>query len=696
MNLSSEKHTFHTFGDKTSKNSTLYTFNEEFHKKKSKYSLNKNKNKNIIPIKDSFASQKLNGYKKSNTDSRFAEYGGHQVKSPLTESLRKKPAIKDSFSRNKTSSHSRPYKTAKNKPIYEHIKQGASSSGSRQGSRRQKDRRLGESMFSFDSGQMVQPSKRSYSMSTQKMQRKYKPASGPNQSKKGRSDYQQYNPGMEYMDSSSQPSTLVQSNYWGKRVNKVPLIGHRSKSLNKKEKYQNRLAKTSTAQTPSTQNIPKRDSFRNRQQPGYTANVAMMNGAKAKYRNPQMEAMLGLNSSGSLNEKFSKNSVGSQPFSMGNLKLSGFSSPKNKRMHNNLSKKHPLAGSQQMVQTNFSKKKKAQEEESKLQMKGSMPNYSVQMKFVNVAGIESGKKKVCQDSVLINKFEINSETFYVFAVFDGHGNHGHWVSQYVKKNIISVIKHFIREAFKERGLKIKSVLQKTCYYLNLKIQKISDKFTKKWGSHTDPTTPRIEGGMDNFDADLSGSTCSLVMLHQNKIYSLSLGDSKAVLGTLHPGESSFRLMPYVISTEHKASSKSEQIRIRNAGGLLFPLKNKNGEEVGPIRIWDSGRKYPGLMVSRSFGDLVGKKCGVSGEPDIFEYNLTRSHRCLIVASDGFWDMHSDFEALSNLYSKQKGQMNDIQKMLVQTTKRTLQRWEQNFGNVHRDDVSIILVYFDHQ
>lgn len=647
----------------------------------------------MIPIKDSFVSQKMNGYKKSHTGSRFAEYGNQQTQNSQAESFRKNAFPRQSHSRQKHSSHSQQFNMSKKDQRRKREKQ---VSDSRQSSRRQKTSNLRESLFSFDSGQMAQPSKRSHSMRAQNFQSKYGKPAHQNEMKKSGSKQQKYNPGMEYMDGSGQPSALVQSNYWGKKVNKVPLIGHRSKSLNNKEKYQNTLAKAANAQGPSSRKVQTRNSFGRKNQLKYSSK--MSGGGKEHARNQKMEAMLGLNSSGSLNEKFSKHSVGSQPFSMGNLKVSGFASPKNNLVQNHFTKQNNLVGSHVQVKTNFSKKNMGN---SKHQMRGSQVtenkiDYSVQMKFVNVPGMEHGKEKVCQDSVLINKFKFNQEVYYVFAVFDGHGRHGEHVSQFAKKNIISVIKHFLKEEFSQGKVQMKRVLHKSCYYLNKKIEKISQKFTKKWGAQADLLTSQVEGSVDAFDASLSGTTCSLVLLHRNKVYSISLGDSKAVLGILHPGESSFRLMPYVISTEHKTSSTSEQTRIRNMGGLLFPLKDKNGEEVGPIRIWNSSRKYPGLMVSRSFGDLVGKTCGVSGDPDIIDMNLTRSHRCLIVASDGFWDMHSNLEALSNLYSKERGQMVDIQKMLVQITKRTLNRWKQNFGNVHRDDISIILVYFDHQ
>ena len=231
----------------------------------------------------------------------------------------------------------------------------------------------------------------------------------------------------------------------------------------------------------------------------------------------------------------------------------------------------------------------------------------------------------------------------------------------------------------------------------MKIKSISTKFIKKHGQHSDilNLSNLSVANNTNFDATLSGSTCSLVLLYRDKIYSLSLGDSKGILGMLHPTDNSYQLMPYMISTEHKASSKSEQKRILASKGFLHPLQDKQGKDIGPIRIWDSSHKYPGLMVSRSFGDLVGKKCGVSGEPDIIEIEMKMKHKCLILASDGFWDVHSNLEALKGVYSQNERKMVNIGQVLVDMTKRTLSLWKTNFGGMHRDDVSIVLVYFNH-
>ena len=503
-------------------------------------------------------------------------------------------------------------------------------------------------------------------------------------------NYKKMNKRGEYSNEMEHGNALAKSNYSVKKPNVVQLIGNRSKSLN--SKYQNKLHKMSL----KDQNLKNQPDFNKFGKSNNQMNAYNSQTRNLKNKLPYLSGPGVLNSSGSLNEKFSKHSTGSQPFSMGRFKMSGFLSPKNDSVRGKpINNGNFGIGANKNIKMNFAKKKtNTKYYLNKPNINNS--NISVQMKFVNVNGLENGKEKVGQDSVLINKFKIQNDIFYVFGVFDGHGKHGHYVSQYAKKNMIPAIKYFLKKQFEAGQIKVKEVLRNACHYLNMKISKISNSFTKKWGAHVDIANSGLEGSISSFDATLSGTTCSLVLLHKNRIYSLSLGDSKAVLGMLHPGDSSFRLMPYVISTEHKASSKSEQTRIQASGGFLHPIRNRNGEEVGPIRIWDAGNKYPGLMVSRSFGDLVGKKCGVSGEPDIIDVNLTSSHRCLVVASDGFWDMHSNLEALTGFYSKSNKRMREIEKVLVDITKRTLERWDKNFGGIHRDDISIVLVYFNHE
>jgi serine/threonine protein phosphatase PrpC len=46
----------------------------------------------------------------------------------------------------------------------------------------------------------------------------------------------------------------------------------------------------------------------------------------------------------------------------------------------------------------------------------------------------------------------------------------------------------------------------------------------------------------------------------------------------------------------------------------------------------------GLAMSRSLGDAVAHKCGVSAEPEIFEHALDPSDEFLVIATDGVFDV----------------------------------------------------------
>lgn len=85
---------------------------------------------------------------------------------------------------------------------------------------------------------------------------------------------------------------------------------------------------------------------------------------------------------------------------------------------------------------------------------------------------------------------------------------------------------------------------------------------------------------------------------------------------------------------------------------------------GPMRIFKSSMPYPGLAMSRSFGDSVGKKLGVICTPHIQRVKLTGDSRFVVVACDGVWDAltneqvgryimkhHADAEVSQKLTSK---------------------------------------------
>lgn len=46
---------------------------------------------------------------------------------------------------------------------------------------------------------------------------------------------------------------------------------------------------------------------------------------------------------------------------------------------------------------------------------------------------------------------------------------------------------------------------------------------------------------------------------------------------------------------------------------------------------------PGLAMTRSFGDLIAASVGVIARPEIWERELTKDDKFMIIASDGVWE-----------------------------------------------------------
>ena len=63
-----------------------------------------------------------------------------------------------------------------------------------------------------------------------------------------------------------------------------------------------------------------------------------------------------------------------------------------------------------------------------------------------------------------------------------------------------------------------------------------------------------------------------------------------------------------------------------------------------------GSLLPGLAMSRSFGDKIGKDIGIISEPLINEYILNKDVKYIIMGSDGIWEFLSN-EQVMNIGNK---------------------------------------------
>jgi len=203
-----------------------------------------------------------------------------------------------------------------------------------------------------------------------------------------------------------------------------------------------------------------------------------------------------------------------------------------------------------------------------------------------------------------------------FGVFDGHGPHGHVVSQFVSNRLPAL--YLEEEDLNESDQQ--SVLEcMTSAFVNTNRELVAD--------------PEIK------DAQ-SGSTGFACLVIGRTLYSCNVGDSRGVLAQ-QCGEQ-FYALP--LSFDHKPDRPDEKRRIVAAGGRVHPRKGLAGD-IGPPRVWLGDYDAPGLAVSRSFGDTVASSVGVIAEPEIWVRRVRDYDSFIVLASDGVWEFLSAQDAV---------------------------------------------------
>lgn len=206
---------------------------------------------------------------------------------------------------------------------------------------------------------------------------------------------------------------------------------------------------------------------------------------------------------------------------------------------------------------------------------------------------------------------------HLFGVYDGHG--GSQVANYCKERLhIALAEEIdktkqnfndIEYSWKERWMKI---------FLDC-FRKLDDEV----------------GGSPEIDGDITsnplvvppiapnsvGSTAVVAIVCSTHIIVANCGDSRAVL--CH-GKAA---MP--LSTDHKPRREDECERIEALGGKVI---NWNGYRVSGV-----------LAVSRSIGDRYLSPYIIS-DPEITIHPRAKEDECLILASDGLWDVMTNEEA----------------------------------------------------
>ncbi|OMJ70664.1 hypothetical protein SteCoe_31309 [Stentor coeruleus] len=245
----------------------------------------------------------------------------------------------------------------------------------------------------------------------------------------------------------------------------------------------------------------------------------------------------------------------------------------------------------------------------------------------------------------------------LFGVFDGHGPFGHDISNYVHKVLPSIISNYPQWEFDPEQAFRKSF--KDCH--NLLISE-SESLNK------------------TFDCSISGTTATLAYMSKSKLCIAHVGDSRAVLAQSIGNE----IKAKILTKDHRPNLPEENERIGKFGGEVRQLS-----EDSPYRVFFPGENYPGLNMSRSFGDKLSRGLGVICEPDVLSLNLTEDDLFILICSDGVWEFITSQEAV-NLVNKCDG---DAKKASEKLSALAWMRWKQHFNSLV-DDITVILVYLN--
>lgn len=235
----------------------------------------------------------------------------------------------------------------------------------------------------------------------------------------------------------------------------------------------------------------------------------------------------------------------------------------------------------------------------------------------SLAGSMDGiSAKTNQDGYIsIPKFA-GFQDHHFFAVMDGHGNNGHDVTDYVRANLPK----YLKDVFKEKSISENVSKEQLMQSFGIALKRINNEL--------------FQG---NIDVSLSGCTLNAVYIAKEKLYCINIGDSRAVI-TLHKNYEWF-VMP--LSEDHKPELPREKARIESSGGKVACIEDNYGNPIGPYRLWLTDSMIPGLAMSRSLGDQVGRDGGLIADPDISCVEITKEHKFIILGTDGLFEFISN-------------------------------------------------------
>jgi serine/threonine protein phosphatase PrpC len=263
--------------------------------------------------------------------------------------------------------------------------------------------------------------------------------------------------------------------------------------------------------------------------------------------------------------------------------------------------------------------------------------------------------------------------FALYSVFDGHGPSGHFVSDFVRKNVVQL---FLGNPLRNEdpGTAFTEAFRTS--------QEMLEEMQEKRSS---------SDSMEHLiDASMSGTTCTMAYhnLETDVLTIAHVGDSRAVLGRRN--SKADVQAAEELTQDHKPNLPGEKQRIENSnppGRVVF-------DGFYNYRVFAQGGPYPGLNMSRAIGDVTGhKEAGLSAVPDVKVVNLKEERdSCealmLVLCTDGVWEFIENEEAVEEIH---KFKPTETEAAIQTLAKIGWDRWMKDSDNEISDDITGLLV-----
>ncbi|EPS71711.1 hypothetical protein M569_03048 [Genlisea aurea] len=218
-----------------------------------------------------------------------------------------------------------------------------------------------------------------------------------------------------------------------------------------------------------------------------------------------------------------------------------------------------------------------------------------------------GRRRDMEDAVAVCPSLIGGNEgspLHLFGIYDGHG------CSHVATRCRNRLHEILKEEYQKRGAPPpwEQTMLSTFSAMDKEVGECIN----------DGVASPCRCGMKKPQCEAVGSTAVVAVVTPSKIIVSNCGDSRAVLcrnGVAIP-----------LSDDHKPDRPDELARVQDSGGRVI--------------FWDGPRVLGVLAMSRAIGDNYLKPYVIS-EPEVTITDRTAEDECLILASDGLWDVVSN-------------------------------------------------------